>query len=90
LTVIASEQDDASTSPGRPRHIGIVTFRDVIAPIPAGVRSPHVGRKPSTSTTVEQDYEQIRIKMQTLVNDLAISTPAAAETTICRSCFARP
>jgi hypothetical protein len=58
---------------------GIVTLRDhVIAPILAGVRSPHLGRKPSIWTAVDRDYEQIRIKMQTLFSDLAIDTPAAA------------
>ena len=58
---------------------GIVTLRDhVIAPILAGVRSPHLGRKPSIWTAVDRDYEQIRIKMQTLFADLAIDTPAAA------------
>ena len=58
---------------------GIVTLRDhVIAPILAGIRSPHLGRKPSIWTAVDRDYEQIRIKMQTLFSDLAIDTPAAA------------
>ena len=58
---------------------GIVALRDhVIAPILAGVRSPRPGRKPSTWTAVDRDYEQLRITMQTLFTDLAINTPTAA------------
>jgi len=58
---------------------GIVVLRDhVIAPILAGVRSPRLGRKPSTWTRIDRDYEQLRITMQTLLSDLAIDTPAAA------------
>jgi hypothetical protein len=58
---------------------GIVTLRDhVIAPILAGVRSPRQGRKPSTWTPIDRDYEQIRIATQTLLTHLAITTPAAA------------
>jgi hypothetical protein len=58
---------------------GIVALRDhVIAPILAGVRSPRLGRKPSTCTAVDHDYERLRIAMQTLFKDLAIDTPAAA------------
>jgi len=58
---------------------GIVTLRDhVIAPILAGVRSPRLGRKPSTWTRVDRDYENLRITMHTLLSDLAIDTPAAA------------
>jgi len=56
-----------------------VTLRDdVIAPILAGVRSTHLGRKPSTWTAVDRNCEQIRIKMQALFADLAIDTLAAA------------
>jgi hypothetical protein len=40
------------------------------------VRSPRMGRKPWTR--VDCDYEQIRIEMQTLFNDLAIEKPLAA------------
>ena len=36
------------------------------APILAGVRSPRMGRKPITWTSVDRDYEKIRIDMQTL------------------------
>jgi len=57
----------------------LLTLRDqVIAPILAGVRSPRMGRKPAHWTRVDRDYEQIRIRMQTLFNDLAIETPIAA------------
>jgi hypothetical protein len=44
----------------------------VIAPILAGVRSPRMGRKPITWTSVDRDYEKIRIDMQTLFQDLGI------------------
>jgi len=58
---------------------GIVTLRDhVMAPVIAGIRSPRQGRKPSTWTQVDRDYEQVRIAMQTLLSDLAIETPLAA------------
>jgi hypothetical protein len=57
----------------------IVALRDhVIAPILAGVRSPRLGRKPSTWTAVDRDYEQLRIHMEELLADLAIRTPIAA------------
>jgi len=49
----------------------------VIAPILAGVRSPHRGRKPSCWPAVDRDYEALRINMQTLFDDLAITTKAA-------------
>ena len=57
----------------------LLTLRDqVITPILAGIRSPKMGRKPAHWTLVDRDYEQIRIHMQTLFNDLAIETPLAA------------
>ena len=57
----------------------LLTLRDqVIAPILAGVRSPRMGRKPKIWTVVDRDYEQIRIRMQTLFVDLGLSTVAAA------------
>jgi hypothetical protein len=57
----------------------LLTLRDqVITPILAAVRSPRMGRKPSHWTRIDRDYEQIRIDMQTLFNDLAIETPLAA------------
>ena len=56
----------------------LLTLRDqVIAPILAGIRSPRMGRT-AHWTPVDRDYEQIRIDMQTLFNDLAIDTPLAA------------
>lgn len=58
---------------------GIITLRDhVIAPILAGIRSPQPGRRPSTWTVIDRDYEQLRIGMHKLLDDLAITTPAAA------------
>jgi hypothetical protein len=58
---------------------GTLALRDhVIAPILAGVRSPRLGRKPSTWTAVDRDYEQLRIGMHQLFEDLAIDTPTAA------------
>jgi hypothetical protein len=58
---------------------GIVTLREhVLAPVLAGIRSPRLGRKPSTWTAVDQHYEQLRTAMQALFTDLAIDTPAAA------------
>jgi len=59
----------------------LLTLRDqVIAPILAGVRSPRQGRKPTHWTRIDRDYEQIRIRMQTLFDDLALTTitPLAA------------
>src|SRR6266498_4396111 len=54
----------------------LLSLRDhVIAPIPAGVRSPRMGRKPKTWTAVDRDYEQIRINMQTLLGHLGLTTP---------------
>lgn len=55
----------------------LLTIHDqVIAPIMAGVRSPRRGRRPSTWTAVDRDYEQLRIDMQTLFTDLGISVAA--------------
>ena len=51
----------------------LLTLREqVIGPILAGVRSPRMGRKPITWTSVDRDYEKIRIDMQTLFQDLGI------------------
>jgi DNA-binding transcriptional ArsR family regulator len=50
----------------------------VVSPILAGVRSPRQGRKPSAWTRVDRDYESLRIGMQTLFDDLGISTTALA------------
>ena len=55
----------------------MLTLReDVLAPILAGVRSPRMGRKPITWTSVDRDYEKIRIDMQTLFRDLGIHAAA--------------
>ena len=55
----------------------LLTLRDqVIAPILAGIRSPRMGRKPNAWTSIDCDYEQIRINMQTLFDDLALTTSA--------------
>ncbi len=57
---------------------GLIALRDhVIAPILAGVRSPRLGRKPSTWTAVDRDYEQLRVTMQELFTNLAIDRAAA-------------
>lgn len=57
----------------------LVVLRDqVIGPILAGVRSPRQGRKPAHWTRIDRDYETLRIHMQTLFHDLAITTPAVA------------
>jgi hypothetical protein len=58
----------------------LLALRDhVIAPILAGVRSPRMGRKPKIWTTVDRDYETLRIDMQTLFEHVGIQTqPAAA------------
>ena len=59
----------------------LLALRDqVIAPILAGIRSPRRGRKPAIWTSVDRDYESLRIGMQALFHDLGItaSTTAAA------------
>jgi hypothetical protein len=60
--------------------VALLTLRDhVIAPILAGIRSPRRGRPPAHWTTVDRDYQTLRIGMQTLFHDLGIETlPAAA------------
>ena len=55
----------------------LLTLRDqIIAPILAGVRSPTMGRKPKVWNRIDRDYEQIRTNMQTLFDDLALTTTA--------------
>ena len=57
----------------------LLALRDhVIAPVIAGARSPRRGRKPTHWTTIDRDYETLRIGMQALFHDLGIATPAAA------------
>ena len=52
----------------------LLTLRDqVIVPILAGVRSPRKGRKPAHWTRVDRHYEDIRINMQNLLDDLGIA-----------------
>jgi hypothetical protein len=54
----------------------LLTLRDqIVAPILAGIRSPRMGRKPKAWNRIDRDYEQIRIHMQTLFDDLALTTP---------------
>jgi hypothetical protein len=44
----------------------------VVGPIVAGVRSPRQGHKPATWTTIDRDYETLRVGMQVLFADLGI------------------
>jgi hypothetical protein len=48
----------------------------VVSPILAGVSSPRQGCKPAIWTSVDRDYETLRIDMQTLFCDLGIATEA--------------
>jgi hypothetical protein len=55
----------------------LLALRDhVIAPILAGVTSPRRGRKPTTWTPVDQDYQTLRIGMHTLFDHLGITIDA--------------
>ena len=57
----------------------LLALRDqVIAPILAGVRSPHPGREPAHPADVDRDYQTLRTNMQTLFGHLGITTVAAA------------
>ena len=84
---VSSGANTSSTKPaGTPRrrrrtrrtHLAaLLALRDqVIAPFLAGIRNPHMGRKPAHWTRVDRDYERIRIDTQMLVS--AIETPLAA------------
>jgi hypothetical protein len=66
--------------PGAARTItALLALRDhVIAPILAGVRSPRPGRRPTHWTRIDADYENLRISMQALFNDLGICPAPAA------------
>jgi hypothetical protein len=55
----------------------LVVRQHVLEPIIAGVRSPRLGRKPAHWTAVDRDYETLRVDMQTLFHDLALTTQAA-------------
>jgi len=80
---------DLVTKPGRQRRYrvpnravrtmtALIVLRDhVIAPILAGVRSPRRGRRPVSWTAIDRHYEAIRIDMQSLFHDLALTTTAA-------------
>lgn len=80
---------DLVTKPGRGRRYqvspqalrtitALLVLRDqIIGPILAGVRSPRLGRKPAHWTAVDRDYEALRIGMETLFDDLALTTRAA-------------
>jgi hypothetical protein len=50
----------------------------VLNPMLAGIRSPRQGRKPSTWTRVDRDYESLRIGMQTLFADLGLTEDTLA------------
>jgi hypothetical protein len=76
--------------PGRARHYrvpalaartiaALLTLCDqVIAPV-LGIRSPPMGRKPNAWTSIDRDYEQLRVNMQTLFfDDLAPHNPGGA------------
>jgi hypothetical protein len=55
----------------------LLTLRDhVIVPILAGIRSPRMGRKPSIWTPADRHYEQLRVGMQALFNELGIGAAA--------------
>jgi hypothetical protein len=41
-----------------------------------GIRSPQISRKPKAWTSIGRDYEQVRVNMQTLFGDLALTTLA--------------
>jgi len=57
----------------------------VIAPILAGVRSPRKGRKPATWSSIDRDYEKIRIDMQTLFPKIWASAPPDRQHLVDRS-----
>jgi hypothetical protein len=51
----------------------LILREHVIAPMLAGVRSPHLGSKPKHWTTVDRQYEQLRVGMQPLFHELGIA-----------------
>lgn len=61
--------------PDAARTIAALTvLRDhVIGPILAGVRTPRRGRKPTTWTRIDDDYQTLRLDMHTLFRDLGIA-----------------
>jgi hypothetical protein len=51
-----------------------LTLRDqVIKPVLSGTRLPKRGPKPSTWTTLDRHYEQLRLDMQLVFQDLGIA-----------------
>ena len=60
----------------------LLTLRDqVIKPLLGGLGAPNRGRKPSTWTPLDRHYEQLRLDMHLVFQDLGI----AAQTTVCPS-----
>jgi hypothetical protein len=54
---------------------GLLALREhVITPILAGIRSPRRGRKPTTWTQTDRDYETLRADMHTLFQHLGLTT----------------
>jgi hypothetical protein len=51
----------------------LVLREQVILPMLAGVRSPRIGRRPKTWTAADRHYEQLRIHMQPLFEELGIA-----------------
>jgi hypothetical protein len=52
----------------------LLTLRDqVIKPLLGGIGAPKRGRKPSTWTTLDRHYEQLRLDMQLVFQDLGIA-----------------
>ena len=67
-------ENGAKARPPTPRHeaarspsCDLQARRDALA----GIRSQRMGRKPKAWTSIDRDYEQIRVNMQTLFDDRA-------------------
>jgi hypothetical protein len=61
-----------------PTPAALLALRDqIIGPILAGVRGPRMGRQPAHWTPVDRQYEDLRIRMQALFNDLGITVDSA-------------
>lgn len=65
------------TQPARTITALLTLCEQVINPILTGTRSPRIGRKPTHWTTIDRDYENLRITMHTLFHNLNITTAAA-------------
>jgi hypothetical protein len=73
---------------GDPRVIALLACLCSFQHLFAGLtnRTPRRGRPPKNWTTIDRDYETLRRNLQTLLNDLGITTKATAtSTTNCRS-----